>query len=322
MLFPLLFFTRREMNPELRLKVIHWLVYGCVAAVVFCYLQATYQLFATKYFIAHGDKELWDFGFSWFFKGRLSPLIHPSYLSMYVIFAMVIVFVLRNEIKLPKWISIFVWVFFPIFIIMLTAKSGLIALFVFGAWVILWFIKVKKAYWQSVLVVFLTCISFYLFLKFEPDFKDRFIEVYESITGTGDPAREGSTSVRMEIWEVTWNLIKENPLGVGTGDVKAELKQIYLEKGMQKAYENEYNPHNQYLQTTLAVGWIGLLSLMLLLVTPLVYAFKNKDSLLFVFMILVLLNLLVESMFETQAGVIFIAFTISFLLCTSSKIKN
>ena len=149
-LFPLLFFTRREMSPELRLKVIHWLVYGCVAAVVFCYFQATYQLFATKYFIAHGDKELWDFGFSWFFKGRLSPLIHPSYLSMYVIFAMVIVFVLRNEIKLPKWISIFVWVFFPVFIIMLTAKSGLIALFVFGAWVILWFIKVKKAYWQSV----------------------------------------------------------------------------------------------------------------------------------------------------------------------------
>jgi O-antigen ligase len=133
---------------------------------------------------------------------------------------------------------------------------------------------------------------------------------------------EDGTVQRIEIWKSSLELLRENPiLGVGTGDVKDELLRKYDEKGMTFAKSYKLNSHNQYLQTSVALGFIGLLSLILMLLAPLIYAFKNKNYIYFFFLIIVGFSILVESMFENQAGVLFFTFFNTFLFLMTKRIS-
>jgi O-antigen ligase len=77
---------------------------------------------------------------------------------------------------------------------------------------------------------------------------------------------------------------------------------------MKAASEQRLNAHNQYLQTTVALGVIGLLVLILILLLPALQAYRQNNFPYFVFLVLLGFNLLFESMLETQAGVVFYAF--------------
>ena len=73
-------------------------------------------------------------------------------------------------------------------------------------------------------------------------------------------------------------------MGVGTGDVKDHLLEKYREKQMFNALGLELNAHNQYLQTTLALGIMGLVILMLTLVLPALYGLEVKQYLYLIFL--------------------------------------
>jgi O-antigen ligase len=100
---------------------------------------------------------------------------------------------------------------------------------------------------------------------------------------------------------------------VGTGDVKDALYVKYAEKGMDAALDKKLNVHCQYLQTFVALGIAGFAILVLMLILPGILAVKRKDKLYLLFLCIFALNILVESMFETQAGVVFYAFFNAFL---------
>jgi len=79
------------------------------------------------------------------------------------------------------------------------------------------------------------------------------------------------------------------------------------------AFKLELNAHNQYLQTMITLGIIGLIVLLLNLILPALYSMEQKHYLYLVFLILIGFNLLFESMLETQAGVVFYAFFNAYL---------
>lgn len=136
---------------------------------------------------------------------------------------------------------------------------------------------------------------------------------------------EDGTVQRIEIWKSSLELFKSNVLlGVGTGDVKDELLNKYDEKGMTFAKSFRLNAHNQYLQTAVALGLVGLISLLIMFIIPIIYSVKNKNYLYLCFLILVGFSIIVESMFENQAGVLFFTFfnSILFLLTEKLKIKS
>ena len=92
-------------------------------------------------------------------------------------------------------------------------------------------------------------------------------------------------------------------------------------EGMKTAYDEKLNTHNQYLQTTIALGMVGFIILVLSLLAPLVQAIKKRNQLYVLFLLLFIINILVESMLETQAGVIFFAFFNSLIFTQYSKEK-
>jgi hypothetical protein len=62
------------------------------------------------------------------------------------------------------------------------------------------------------------------------------------------------------------------------------------------------------LQSALGLGILGIINIILIFLLPFIYSIKEKNYLYAFFLIIVGLNLFVESMFETQAGVMFYAF--------------
>jgi len=90
------------------------------------------------------------------------------------------------------------------------------------------------------------------------------------------------------------------------GDTKSRYKH-FINRG--------YNYHGQFLQTLSAVGLLGFFFLFFSLLLPAYnLGLKNKNYLLLVFMFMVFVSFITESMLERQAGVILYAFFISFLV--------
>ena len=67
---------------------------------------------------------------------------------------------------------------------------------------------------------------------------------------------DGSTSLRLDAWRWSWQLIKENPLlGVGTGNWKVAI--LKLENQKNEAFIYIYKAHNDFIETTTETGIIG-----------------------------------------------------------------
>ena len=131
-----------------------------------------------------------------------------------------------------------------------------------------------------------------------------------------------SNSQRLLMWETSIELLKENPiLGVGTGDVKDALKQRNQDKGLDHLVELNLNSHNQFLNIGVALGGIGMLLMILLVVTPFLYGqLVHGDLWIHRLVILgIVLFLLTESAFETQAGVVFLTFMIGLISFSPAK---
>ena len=120
---------------------------------------------------------------------------------------------------------------------------------------------------------------------------------------------QNSTTVRMHLWPEAWQVILQHPfIGVGVGDVKDELVDVYKKNNYQIGVEKQFNPHNQYLQTMVTLGFIGLVSLSFILFYPMYISIKSGQFLFLIFMVIVALNIVTESMLERQAGILFFCF--------------
>ena len=93
----------------------------------------------------------------------------------------------------------------------------------------------------------------------------------------------------------------------------------YKEKNLWFTYDHKLNAHNQFIQTFISIGVLGFLTLLASIIIPMIYAIKRNNMIYVFFLLLFFINILVESMLENQAGVVFYAFFSSFLLMVSYK---
>ncbi|WP_350293405.1 O-antigen ligase family protein [uncultured Croceitalea sp.] len=120
-------------------------------------------------------------------------------------------------------------------------------------------------------------------------------------------------SFRLKIWQNSMELISKKPvLGYGPYDTQLELQNKFLKENFRRAYFLKLNSHNQYLQTALESGMLGLLCLILLLLLLLFHARADTNKLLF--FILICLSLLTESYFRRFNGILFFCYFYFFFL--------
>jgi O-antigen ligase len=93
-----------------------------------------------------------------------------------------------------------------------------------------------------------------------------------------------------------------------------ELSKKYQQNGYAGIESKHLNAHNQFLQTSAAIGFLGMLVLFLLLLIPFIQSLISKDFVFAGFLFITFSNAWVEGILEAQAGVIFFAFFYSLFL--------
>jgi len=257
-----------------------------------------------------------------FYYSNLSWFFHPSYLAMYFSFAISILayFLLedtKGKNRYKAALYVFLVFYFLVFIILLSSKAAILGVITTALfWISI--LIFKKRRWKTALgTLLITILSFYAGLKIFPFATERIAQAKESfqsnIAKAEDLAKK-STSDRISIWKASSEIIRKHMLyGVGTGDVKDELLKEYKIENVTEGFQKKLNAHNQYVQTFVALGIIGFLLLLGMLVLPAWMSIRLEHYLYFSFLLIFGLNIGVESMFETQAGVVFYAFFNVFL---------
>jgi hypothetical protein len=117
-----------------------------------------------------------------------------------------------------------------------------------------------------------------------------------------------SVSQRIEFLKCAFSVFENNVFfGVGTGDIRAEMKDGY--KRIHSQLENlDFLPHNQYMTMMIRYGFVGLCTIILSLALAVLLERKHRDFLVVVLFIVFFCSMINEDTLETQYGVFFFAF--------------
>ncbi len=318
-IFPLMLFLTRKrfLNDRFFKNLFTAFLLGCFTTIVMNLGWSLIEFNAGK-------------GLEVFYYISVSRFFHPSYVSLYLCFALYILLhriidnASNNNRYLMLWHIFFAFLLL-FYIFLLSSKAGIISSLMV---VIVFFAVLFLKRYTPIVSLGLLGIIFTIFFSsvlLIPNARMRFESMVLAVfnpPNNSENVSDGTTS-RINVWESSFNLaIRNMPFGVGTGDVKMELIKEYRANGMEYSADRQLNAHCQYLQSFVAVGVLGLLSLLAMFVFPLWFFKKRIDNLFFILILLFGFNNLFESMFEVQAGVVFFSFFYSILLLKTIFRKN
>lgn len=295
-------------------------------------LLYTYLAGGASYVIITGGHAIFQAlshqSFHYLFYTQLSLWKHPTFIAFLLLFSNIILYysLFFNPSKLSKFkkrSALTLLLLQTGYIVMLQSKTGLAALTLLF---ILVAIHLYKS-WNKWIV--LSCIgSFILILgigiRLIPAEYSRIKPMISILKENTDRAnhRVSSTSYRLAALEASLQLIQEKPLlGWGYDGSKKELAQF----GRENHIKTVLKPHNQYFQTLLQTGIVGLLSLLSILISAIYVCYQQKRHL--IIPILFVGMFLIFNLFESFLdGVTMTMCTFTLLplilMCTPSKDSN
>ena len=258
-----------------------------------------------------------------FFYVNLSHRIHPSYLSFYVNIALSVVVLdyYSKTINLFKkeYVYLVLALILLSFSVVLISKIGVFTS-VLIAMLGLVFMMLKKRWILALSISLAAVIGFVSVYKSSPYVQTRIGELLTGVSTESTHEFKYSTTLRKEVWKCAYAaFLKSKMIGHGTGDVQAELNLEYEKIELNQARILQLNSHNQYLQTAVSLGLMGLFVLVSLVVYPIFRARKNEYFGVG-FSIITLLFFATESVLETQAGVV--GFIVFYSLLNSTIFLN
>jgi O-antigen ligase len=242
---------------------------------------------------------------------KFSIFLHPSYYSMYIDMVFLFIYYLfanEKEVlsKIEKNMLLFSVFFLELILVLLQSKMGM---FISAGLLVVLLAKygLKHGYKApgiiAVSMAVLYFLSFHLFIGE----RSRVVSAAHIIANNQTSAGSvESTQVRYYVWHSALAVIKAHPvIGVGTGNEASAMVTQYLKDGYTGAAKENLNTHDQYLQTTVVLGVIGLLALLACFLFPFIKCVKERRFIYGAFLVIVAANFLVEAMLETQSGTIF-----------------
>ena len=234
---------------------------------------------------------------------------HPTYLSMKITWAMLLVIYFFYE---KKYILLLIASFsiFSISIFLLASKSGIIMWLMLILFFIVLYLgrKIDSSLFKYFAIVFISIPLITLSIGIAKDIVRINVFINEIKSGvTKEEVDWKNLDQRTREWYCAFQLIKEKPLfGHGIGRVEDRMVEEYLKNGWEEEARLRLNAHNQYLETQMTFGIPGTLSLIWMLLNPLIFRKRLKyPRLATAFVIMMSYFLLFESMFVRQWGIMF-----------------
>jgi O-antigen ligase len=248
-----------------------------------------------------------DNHWAYFFESEFSAVMHRSYLGTYLVFVSFIALASSIKKNKRKLLNLFSFIIISIASFQTLSKSAMIIwallFIIFITW---WIIKNQKIYiGLGIIILFIFGIS-YLF-NINSRLIGRLEEIPKAIKSfkNHDNKSAESNEARLIMWSTSLIVIKHHPIiGAGTGDVKDELIAKNFALGNTTVAEEKLNSHNQYLNTWTQLGIIGLILLLMIYLTLIILAIRNRDYLIGLFVFVLFISMLFESFIEIQSGII------------------
>ncbi len=310
LVFPLILlpiYSYRFDKKHLRLFFFTYII-AVLSAALYCFGQSTLNYLQTS-------------DIQQFFYSNFSVIEHPTYFSMYVITAMILVIavLIKQWGKIQTWKKIILFLLIPFFflvVVLTNSRSGIIVAGIILMGSAFYPAIKKRKYILSAILFFMLLASVFITKKLMPHVFDRFYGIVEVLKADKmeDIKEWNGTTLRVQIYYSSFEVIKENFwIGVSPGDARDELIQNYKKHGFRHAVDRNYDAHNQFLQSFIGLGIAGFLLVFIILGLPLFYAIRERDYILFFFTLMLFFLFLFESMLQKQAGVMFIVFGLIFL---------
>jgi O-antigen ligase len=317
-IFPLIFYSPAE---KIRVNAFRLLRIFALSSAGYCLACLSYALFrslslqsGTWVFNPHPPEFDW---LNYFFGPELTLSIHPSYLAMYVLISVFISFESWYDHSLKKhtrigWIILGIFLLISIYFI--SSRSAIFAsLIMIPFYATIKIIKYKKTRFIWIIVVIVMILSM-PFLR-----KNERVNYFLSGILSEKKFVIRDKDERIIIWESAIKIIKNHPvLGVGIGDVRTELVNEYFRKGEDKFARQRLNAHNQFIEVFLEGGVIEFSIFMTVLVFMIFIAIKEKNLLYGLFIVMMCIFFMFETILHRLAGVSFFSL-FSFILLHINK---
>lgn len=315
-LFPILFMISREFFKTNLLQILIFFILGCLISV---FIHLTVAFWESTSFVNGSlffntidpNCATWEYGGSHFRYTNLSPDIHPTYYSAYLILASIgSIFMIRSKNLSNRYLINILRLSVPVFMIMiylLSSKAGIV-----GAALLLFFYAITWIRESENLIrkfiIALSCFSL-IFLGFQNSRFDSLKQAIRNPEIVCDNNASGSIISRIHIWKASLEVISANIfLGVGTGDLTSELDKRYEIYQYKELHRVKSHAHNQFLEIFLNLGIVGFLLLITVFLYPINQSVRQKNTVFLLFLLLIFFNFLFESMLNTMAGTIFFSF--------------
>jgi O-antigen ligase len=312
-LFPLILLIPGERIRQKSTFLIRLFAGSTFIFILFCFAYAFYRSLDFQNgiltFNPHHSIYVW---FNYFYGSYFAIFQHPSYLSMYVLLSVFIAFESLYDIALKKshrigWLLISIILLISLYF--LSSRAAMLAALLIVPFYFLYkSVKRNKIRYTWIIIILAVFILTPVMLKNERF--NTFTKAISQKTVTETVKKD----VRIIVWKTALSIVSNNfILGVGTGDVNSELLKENKRVGNTELVETRLNVHNQYIEVLLENGAIGLIIFVSVFLTMLYIAYSEKNLLYFLYIIVIMIFFLFETMLNRLAGVSFFAL-FSFLL--------
>lgn len=243
---------------------------------------------------------------------QMDPLgLHHNYLALYLVTALAFLYTQfaridrstrkRMILLIPAAIALITYLFLS------SSRSGIITLALLLTTCLSHLVFIRKRYKAALIVVlFSGVLATGLFLCM-PSLGARFSALHKNRV----------PDEREILWNCGMKTAQEKLLfGYGSGDYMPPLMEAYTQRGYHKAVQETLGTHNQYLETVLETGIVGLAFMLFMLFAPLALSLgKKRRNLLVTLTVLVIASqIMFESMLNRQMGAQFIALVYCLLI--------
>lgn len=306
-------------------------VFACLAASLACLIPAIVKVAvrgapfnlhdytaSSFYAFYHQKENAWKY---LSYNELTAPLnLHPSYFALYISFSIGLVFHLHREAfhsysPARKGMTVLVVVYFALFVLLISSRIIIVGMILVLLWDGLRMFRNLSLPWRIPATAGI-CLLVIGFLYLNPVTRFRcFGEIATTWPYRENGLQTQSTTIRASLWAMSMQALPDiNPFyGTGTGDVQHRV-QLVADRNQITNVLNTYDPHNQYLQTLIGLGFIGLLSLLGCFFIPAYLAYRSRNRLYLFFIFLFSLLCLTESALELQKGIAYFSIINSLLL--------
>lgn len=236
---------------------------------------------------------------------------HTTYYALFVVVGLLWLLWLFLHEKANRILIFCATLLLVYMLYLLSVRISIVAL-LFGSLLIILGAPLKL--WQKI-SIFIIIPGLFLSAYLTPNFQNRF-----------DPSTTDTTEIhdldyRQLHWKSVWETITHNNIWIGNGTNAHRdfLYQKYRDYELTAGYKNEYNAHNQYLETMLDFGIIGLIIFVGLLLYLLRVFIQQKDYFALSIFSVFLIFMITESLLQRTNGIVLFAFLMPFFLSLNTN---